>query len=775
MQSLGTAFTGNSERVDSRMGDSTSRVSSHGKRPKTDNLSKAEFFLSSFIKAKNDLRIYPPTNPVVGESIDKLLASIKKGFGADMLEIAVEKDRLFVDNETMSTTDLRVGKLTLALYRRGVRKIIIDPGIKPPEVRLLLDALSMKVEEIAQAGGIVALMESRGGAHASVEGTAELTIVDEANLPIPDDELFDLEGMEGFDEDMAPMGAPTGFSHMFVRVRDGDAKSIGRLRKLLGNPELFTRMLEKCALQVEKVAGAFDPAERVNRMVAMIRMLGGAIASIPLEDERSGMLKSVAVSVLGLSASLRGEFINQGMVPNLSLKGVESNVLSRFPVTELADVLLENFQISGGAATVMEGYLNSLEIDRSNREELTETLHYSLTQSGSLTPEVEAILKRQAVRVNAEGEPIRRYRPPKPGEARKDFGVPHVDGYPPEKILFQGDERADLIERIGNELEAPPANVMAPALLVLLRHETVPLHYGGLVDHIIDYIEQFLASHEYGRASHLILGLQKERESRAEVFSTIQLKPLDDAIENYMGEKGIRRLTGDLKKMKKESPDFRKMTAYFASLGLPAIRALLGSLEDEESRHVRLLTCQALADIGGEAIGVVAERLGHSQWFVVRNAVSILGQIGTAECVPYLKKALAHAEPRVRREALKGLASIKTDEAIALICDCVQERDLEICKSALGWVAVMQVPQALPAIENLLTNGFIWKADDEAARLAIKALGAINETPAGELLERLSKIKKWFFYRKKAALIREAAAAALSRRKQERGRRRIPA
>ncbi len=745
-----------------------SQSSSREKRPKTDTESKAEKFLSAFIKAKNDLRIYPPANPVVNESLEKALLSLREGFGAETAEITVEKERLFINHEKAGANDPRVTKLSLGLYRRGVRKVAIDPQITLEELRLLLDSLNMKAEDIAEAGGITAVMRKRGVTHAGVESAAELTIVDGANLPASDDTLPEFDDIDDLDDNFERVDTPEGFNRMFVRVGDGDASSVKRLRKLLGNPEAVTSMLEKCALQLEKVGGDSDPTTRVRRMLDMLQALGAAISSMPSQGERSEMLKNMAVSVLGLSAGLRGELLNKGMMPSLALKGVESEILSRFPVTELADVLLENFQISGGAATVMEGYLGGLQMDRSNRRELTDTLHYSLKQSGRMTPEVEVLLKKEAEKVNAEGGEQEPYAAPDPSKARMDFDLPRIDGYPPERILFQGDEKTELISQVTKEFESPSADMMAVAALDMLCYEKSPLNHAELLNHAAKYIDAFLSDSGYEKAAEMIHGLKAERESKAQVFSAAQLKPLDETIEKYAGEKGIRRLLANFKNMKKESSEFKQLTEYFSSLGLPAVKALLGSLEDEKSRHVRLLTCQALARMGDLAVGVVANRLDHEQWFVARNAAAILGQIGTADCVAHLQKALSHAEPRVKREALKGLASMKTEEATGLICECVKEHDIDMCKAALGWVAILRSPRAMPALQGLLSAGFVWRADDEVVRLAIQALGAIEGEEPAEMLENLSETRRFLFRRKKAAFIRAVATAAISKRKKGR-------
>ncbi len=745
--------------------------SANESRPKTDTVSKAELFIFSFIKAKSDLLIFPPTNPVVNESMEKALSLMQESFGGGrMIELLIEKERLMVDGVVVGSNDPRVDKLSLALYRRGIRKIIIDPSITFDELRMLLDALNMKAEDLAEAGGIAALLESRGIARAAVEETAELTIVDGTNLPIADDMLPSLEGLEDLDLTTEELESPESFNRMFVRVEDGNMANVKRLRKLLANPELFSGLLEKFALQLEKADESVDAGARVTRMLEMLQTVGSAIASLPSEGERSTMMKNVAVSVLGLSASLRTELVNQGIMPNLALRSIESSILSQFPIVDLADAILENFQVSGGTASVMSSYLRNIDIDGADRSELVESLQYSLRQSGALSPEVEDLLAstRTKADTQAEKEEIEAFKAAKPKDPRLDFDLPQIEGYSPEKLLFLDNEKAELLERMSKELDAPAENIMGPTLMELLNYERSPQNYASLIERVCEYIDILLSNRDYDNASDLIHGLQNERENKAQIFSDLQMKPLDEAIGKYMGEHGIRRLISNFKGMKQDSSDFRKVTEYFSTLGAPAISALLTSLTDEQSRHVRLLTCKALAEIGEKGVDVVAERLAHQQWFVVRNAVSILGQIGAARCVPHLHRALSHPEPRVRREALKGLASIRTDEAIDRICECVRRENGEMCKPALEWIAVIGSERAFPSVERLLDGRAMWKMNEDLIRSAIEALGSMRAEPADELLERLTQVRR-LFRRRKAAFIRETAAAALAKPKRRKG------
>ncbi len=682
-----------------------------------------------------------------------------------MVELGIEKERLLVKGEALASNDPRVGKLSLGLYRRGIRKVAIDSEIASGELMLLLDTLNMKPEEIAGAGGIAKLLRDKAIAHVAVEETAELTIVDGAEIPVYDDVISEIDGTEDTGSDLEEAGSPESFSRLFALGGGQDGVSARNLRKMLESPEIFTKILEKCALQLEKIEGDIDPETRVQQMLDMLQILGSAIASMPSEDERSEMLKSAAVSVLGLSANLKRDFVNRGIMPNLTLKGIEADILSRFPVRELADVLFENFKISGGAASVMESHLSSLNLNLSDKEELTEALHFSLLQGGELTPAVEAVLTGEPVETSFEDAEELGSRTSDSEPARMGFDVPHIEGYPPEKTLFQGTEKTDLIERVSEEFESDAASIIAPTLLDLLYHENMPIKHAELVKRITSYIDLFLSDRDYEGASNLVRGLQAELERKANVFSSGQLQPLEEALKRYAGEQGIRKLVADFKAMKRESPDFKRVTDYISALGPSATKALLCTLEDEESRHVRLLTCQALSHIGNTCVSIVAERIDHPTWYVARNAASILGQIGADECVPHLKKTLSHTEPRVRKEALKGLASIKSDEAIELICECVADADVEMQRAALGWIAAMRSPQTLSTLEGVLCEKAIWHKDDQVVRLAIEALGAIGTEPAAAILERLTRTRRLLFHRKKAALIRDTATTAFAKSK----------
>jgi HEAT repeat protein len=721
---------------------------------KTNAAANLQALLALLIKAKKDLLLYPAGNAMVTDSLERLLQRLRQDFPDNQtLEIHVEKDHLSANGIPASTSDPRIAELSLGLYERGVQKIVIDPSIPLEEMKTLLRILSTKVEDVASAGGIEKLIGRMEILHAVVESTPDLMIVEADAISLPPGTPPWLEALDGLDLDLREFGCGDQLSRLFMRVKGGDPESFKPLLALLRKPEVFSELLEKFNLRLQKLDDRTDQATRVERLVTILSTVGAAIASVASQDKRSQTFKNLAFSVLGLSSNLKAELIHHGLMPNLASKNIEAEIVSRFPVTQLADVVLENYELSGGTASVMHAYFANLDLSGTSRMALAELLRTKLKDTGKLTQEVEAVLKRQqSVSVFLSGQGAH------PEEV--EDSLPRIDRYPPEKILFQGDERARLMSQMAAELKAPIDELMVPTLGELMRYEQVPANHAPMVARAASLLDHLLQAEDYEKAAVLLRELKTELEEKRRLFSSAQLEPLKSAIEEFISEGRTLSLIGKFVELNKESPKFTAIVRYLEEAGENAIATLARALEYEESRRVRILICRALADMGEKSVATVVGKLDHPKWYVVRNAISILGRIASPVCISHLRKALSHEDIRVRKEALKGLASIRTDEAIDLVCGCVKSDDPEMCRTAAAWVAAMQSDKAVPAISQLLNEKRILKLDDDIIRLATEALGAIESEAATNLLMRLSRTQS-VFHRRKAAFIRESARCAL--------------
>ena len=176
------------------------------------------------------------------------------------------------------------------------------------------------------------------------------------------------------------------------------------------------------------------------------------------------------------------------------------------------------------------------------------------------------------------------------------------------------------------------------------------------------------------------------------------------------------------------------------------IRDYVNALGDS-SRDVRWPAIEALLAIGAGAIPALTEALDHSSAAVRANAVSILGQIGDARCVPAIIERLKDTDGEVCYTAIEALyyvgagavpatmAALKDDDDNVRICaaealrrigdaraapalmEALNDRNSSIRETAaqaLGSIGVRAVSVLAKAIKQ---------SDDEACSVAIENSG----------------------------------------------------
>jgi hypothetical protein len=94
------------------------------------------------------------------------------------------------------------------------------------------------------------------------------------------------------------------------------------------------------------------------------------------------------------------------------------------------------------------------------------------------------------------------------------------------------------------------------------------------------------------------------------------------------------------------------MLAPFGDLG---VEVLLDLLADEQDRDRRALLLAVLRQAAAGHVGPVAARLDDPRWYVVRNAITLLGAAGGPEVLERLAAVARHGGAEVRREAARSL------------------------------------------------------------------------------------------------------------------------
>lgn len=187
---------------------------------------------------------------------------------------------------------------------------------------------------------------------------------------------------------------------------------------------------------------------------------------------------------------------------------------------------------------------------------------------------------------------------------------------------------------------------------------------------------------------------------------------------------------------------------------------LMDHLAGESDSRVRKVLTEALLRQGAVAIPVLLEHLEDERWYVVRNAVAILGELRDQEAAAGLKPLLRHKDVRVRRETVRSLTKIGGQSAVGILLRTVEEGDQELRRQALLSLGAMKNPAAVPTLLRLVAESDPMQNRTEVKKEALKALGEIGSSQAVPvLMELLGQRKLW--RRTLHDELRAAAAQAL--------------
>jgi hypothetical protein len=194
-------------------------------------------------------------------------------------------------------------------------------------------------------------------------------------------------------------------------------------------------------------------------------------------------------------------------------------------------------------------------------------------------------------------------------------------------------------------------------------------------------------------------------------------------------------------------------------LGGAIAHPVIEALGNEEDRNRRGRLVKALKSIGEPAFPALVETLRSSVWFVVRNTLNVLGDVGTPAQVEAIGRTLRHSDPRVRRAAARALGKIGGTEAERLLVEAMSDRDQETQAEVLLCLGSMKATTAIPGLAEL-ARAKLLGTDDKVRELALTTLGQIGSDEAVPVLAEIVRPKGFFV--RDTPTIRVAAAKALA-------------
>ena len=319
----------------------------------------------------------------------------------------------------------------------------------------------------------------------------------------------------------------------------------------------------------------------------------------------------------------------------------------------------------------------------------------------------------------------------------------------------------DEVERLRKEVaeEISPTFVfnIIDTLFDILVLEREPEPYQNAVNILNKILDALLTLGEFKKASDLLKQFYKTLKT-SELLdwqAEIMRKFIFEAGE----EERIERIGKVLER--EETTRLEDVTSYLTLLQRNSVKPLIKLLAERKKSKTRRVICDALSEIGRNAIELFTPFMDDPRWYLVRNITYILGRIGKEESLPYIQKAFNHAEVRVRREALQALGLIGAPKAIGLLVKALTDEDARIrSMAAINLGKAGKKAGLVPLLEVVQSKEF-QKRESSETKAFFDAIGMSGSNESILVLRQLLERKSWFG-RGKTDEIRIGAANALA-------------
>jgi hypothetical protein len=176
--------------------------------------------------------------------------------------------------------------------------------------------------------------------------------------------------------------------------------------------------------------------------------------------------------------------------------------------------------------------------------------------------------------------------------------------------------------------------------------------------------------------------------------------------------------------------DFSAVDLMVSAMGIAATKPLVEALVESRVRATRRGAYERLATLGPEIAPLIAGRLKDTRWFVVRNVLSLLREVGADVEPSVAERFVGHTDPRVRREAMQLLLRNSRTRDDALL-RCIRDVDPSVIRAGLQHARENMTETVVPVLAKRITE---TDFPPEFRVMALELLGRSTSTLALDAL-----------------------------------------
>ena len=672
--------------------------------------------------ALKSLHLYPQEHVVSRQATEGLLTKLRAYFSAHgRLDLEIDKENISLESRPLAAGNSSLNALARDLFQLKLEALSFGRGVDARQLESLLSVLCMDPEEAEEAGGAVELLWR--------ERTEDITVSEAAAKKV-----YEIEN--DADEQAETAADSRELQQMLFQHEEVSPENRARLKA-----ELFEDT-GHLADFLSYVGGAGAVANRGEIIAegAFPRLF--SLARYDTIDDRNRCFRFIAESLLRLEQRLMSAVASSLLrTDSASASMARRHLLEHLTTRELCDFLAAGASAEGVTETHVVDALSGLVLEPGRFDEIIPAVGKRLPLSD---PERQQLAERVAAKqAGAITDPY-----------SEDPGI-----VPRFALLVSQVSETDIARLKIEAAEASGRGLRrstTAALCHLLAAEADTVSFERLVAGLERSFAEALAADEIAGASDILEALMDEFRRRSDSVAKASAikKAIRTAGRRDVMKEIISALDGDRAVL---FPDVERFAALLGNFGIVTLLDLLG---DEKNAGRRNTLCKLLVSCSRHNLSDLGSKILDHRWYLVRNVVSILGRIGDARVISYLKQGALHRDPRVRLESTRALARMGS-EAFAPIKALVNDDEKVIRLEALKALGMTRDPAAAPILLAVAAKRDILNRNLDDRLAAIDGLGHLRTAEAVSLLESLARGGQT------ASGLSEAARAALARFERE--------
>lgn len=728
-------------------------------------------FAQSLQASLKAFQLYGPAHPRSIEGLEATEGAVGTLFVGDRgCRIAVTAGRLYFGKERQDSKNLHIAAMLRQMEDRQINGFTLTPGVTKEELQALMVLFSMKPGQIQEAGGPGKVLEDREVQNIKIL-QSRLEEVGE------DEDLVSLQGAAQLMGQVAAMGAlggqggegsGSGSTGQFSlgSVGAGGGTEGGAPPSHAGLMRGFLAGLARGGIAPVDLTGlpSFLGQLGLESSSSQTReMLFGAMQSLD-PGQQVGMLRGIGDLPPGALRQTMTQLAPSFM--EVSLGGAFAQ--GHTATSSLAQATEELVNFSPNPGNALQKAINGLRAQGMSEAQIQEITDIVTWDSQPIDERIEKLMEDQKIFEMPAEKVLALMRELLEGGRNQEFlklMKQYATGLHNPAVARRA-QVAEGFERIASWVEIPGMpEPLLEALLDILR-----IHYGREKD---PQVHSWTAK---GLESLLWFWVQNGNPNRAErewgeLTDTVTELSLPAPWKAQATADLLARL-GNPERMEKvlslmflidRDSAAREVHPFLVMLGATAARYLAQRLAEEQDRTKRGRLLEALKAMGNAAVGPLQESLEAPEWFVVRNALNVLGEIGGPGLAGELGKVLRHSDPRVVRAAISALWKLGGRQAETLITAQLRHPDPDTQMEALFCLGELKAKNSALAIAELTKPPKLLQSGptQKVRERSIEILGHLGTPFALDIFAELIKRKGLFGGATEPFEIRAATARGL--------------